>query len=389
MRYFDKLDNFRSMEKAGYPDYVVNLRGDIVNIRTRHISYVATRSGSGLNIVKRNKSGESICWCTTSYMVAVAWCDEPEAVWKYSRYARQIKYAKIFFDELRSDFIRPIDHADQYNRQYYVSRAGYLVNSSTFTRTYGTNATSGYIQVALRDEGRSYSKGMHRLVADAFLDVDPALEKAGWDKTNLYIGHINGNKHDNRVENLEWVTPAENTKRDKDAGCIIPKMSEAQLENVFILLSALKTDKEINETLHIPIPTICDIRRRRYEKYDTPNYTWPRTTAEVNKIRKDKLYSQILEKYNSGAGRSIICEELKIPIHVVNNCLSECKDKITREVRSRKPAMTMEQLNQAVEMFRQGKSNSEIAKVLDVDRGCIETFRNRRSFVKEFLEVEW
>ena len=47
--------------------------------------------------------------------------------------------------------------------------------------------------------------------------------------------------------------------------------------------------------------------------------------------------------------------------------------------------MTMEQLNQAVEMFRQGKSNSEIAKVLNVERGSIETFRNRRSFVN----VEW
>ena len=48
MKYFDRLDNFRSMEKAGYPDYVVNLRGDIVNLKTGHISYAATRSGSGL-----------------------------------------------------------------------------------------------------------------------------------------------------------------------------------------------------------------------------------------------------------------------------------------------------------------------------------------------------
>lgn len=389
MRYFDKLDKFRSMEKAGYPDYVVNLRGDIVNTRTRHISYTASRDGVGLNIVKRDKNGESIYWCTTSYMVAVAWCDEPESMWKYSRYARQIKYAKIFFDELRSDYIRPIDMRDQYDRWYYVSRAGYLVNSSTFTRLYGTNSTSGYIQVSLRDDGHHIVRYMHRLVADAFLDVDPALKKAGWDKTNLYIDHINCNKHDNRVENLEWVTPAENTKRAHKTGCVIPKMTEAQLENVFIMLSALKTDKEINETLHIPIPTICDIRRRRYEKYDTPNYTWPRTTAEVNKIRKDKLYNQILEKYNSGTGRSIICKELNIPISVVDNCLSERKSDVTREMRTLRPAMTMEQLNQAVEMFRQGKSNSEIAKTLNVERGSIETFRNRRSFVKEFLDVEW
>lgn len=206
MRYFDKLDNFRSMEKAGYPDYVVNLRGDIVNVRTGHISYAATRNGSGLNIVRRDKNDESIHWCTTPYMVAVAWCDEPESMWKYSRYARQIKYARIFFDELRSDFIRSVNYTDQYNRQYYVSRAGYLVNSSTFTRIYGTNSTNGYIEVMLHNEDHTYIKRINRLIADAFLDVDPTLEKAGWDKTNLYIDHINCNKHDNKVENLKWVT---------------------------------------------------------------------------------------------------------------------------------------------------------------------------------------
>lgn len=206
MRYFDRLDNFRSMEKAGYPDYVVNLQGDIVNLRTGHISYAATRSGSGLNIVKRDKNGESTHWCTTPYIVAVAWCDEPEAMWKYSRYARQIKYARIFFDELRSDFIRPVNHTDQYNRQYYVSRAGYLVNSSTFTRLYGFNSTDGYILVMLHDESHAHCKSVHRLVADAFLDVDPTLEKAGYDKTNLYVDHINHIKHNNKVENLKWVT---------------------------------------------------------------------------------------------------------------------------------------------------------------------------------------
>ena len=60
MKYFDRLDNFRSMEKAGYPDYVVNLRGDIVTVRTGDMSYAATRSGGGQNMVKRVKNSECI-----------------------------------------------------------------------------------------------------------------------------------------------------------------------------------------------------------------------------------------------------------------------------------------------------------------------------------------
>ena len=280
MRYFDKLDKFRSMEKAGYPDYVVNLRGDIVNTRTRHISYAATRDGVGLNIVKRDKSGESICWCTTSYMVAVAWCDEPEAMWKYSRYARQIKYAKIFFDELRSDFIRPTVIRDQYDRWYYVSRAGYLVNSSTFTRVYGTNSTSGYIQVSLRDDGQHITRYMHRLVADAFLDVGPDLEKNGWDKTNLYVDHINCNKHDNRVENLEWVTPAENTKRAHKTGCVIPKMSEAWFPVVEKAGRPGLGQLDGAESF-LPGPVDCRLQRRPLQPLSRGNEPGPRIPGQA------------------------------------------------------------------------------------------------------------
>ena len=42
---------------------------------------------------------------------------------------------------------------------------------------------------------------VHRLVANAFL----------W-ASNLLVNHKNGNKKDNRVENLEWVTASENCK---------------------------------------------------------------------------------------------------------------------------------------------------------------------------------
>jgi hypothetical protein len=62
----------------------------------------------------------------------------------------------------------------------------------------------GYVQACLCRNNKSIQKDVHRLVAEAFLP-EPA--------PGLQIDHINGIKSDNRVSNLEWVTPQENTLR--------------------------------------------------------------------------------------------------------------------------------------------------------------------------------
>jgi len=61
---------------------------------------------------------------------------------------------------------------------------------------------SGYLQVCLCRDGKRSYKYVHRLVAIAFLGDHPGYE----------INHRNGDKTDNRVENLEWVTAAQNTR---------------------------------------------------------------------------------------------------------------------------------------------------------------------------------
>lgn len=60
----------------------------------------------------------------------------------------------------------------------------------------------GYFDVALYKNGKPYYLRIHRLVLHAFVGRPPT----GKPQTN----HINGNKQDNRLENLEWVSASEN-----------------------------------------------------------------------------------------------------------------------------------------------------------------------------------
>lgn len=61
----------------------------------------------------------------------------------------------------------------------------------------------GYYICYLSVDWKHYTKWVHNLVAEAFIP-NPENKRT--------VNHKNGDKHDNRVENLEWATDSENCK---------------------------------------------------------------------------------------------------------------------------------------------------------------------------------
>jgi hypothetical protein len=59
----------------------------------------------------------------------------------------------------------------------------------------------GYLRLRVTLDRKKYVYKMHRLVATAFVPNPYGKEQ---------VNHINGDKHDNRADNLEWVTNREN-----------------------------------------------------------------------------------------------------------------------------------------------------------------------------------
>jgi len=127
--------------------------------------------------------------------------------------------------------IRSVDKVDSANR----FRRG-KIKSSAITR-------KGYEQVCICVDGRQLSCKVHRLVAITFLDNDDKLTQ---------VNHIDRNKLNNRVDNLEWCDQSHNQRHafkhglQNNCGDNHPQ-SKLTANEVLKIVSLLKEGSTIKE----------------------------------------------------------------------------------------------------------------------------------------------
>lgn len=175
---------------------------------------------------------------------------------------------------------------------YVITEQGEIKNINTGNILTWKKEKNGYYRVSLmKKQGGTTLISIHRLVLSLFNPID------NW-KT-LQVNHKDGNKKNNNLNNLEWVTAKENIAHSIANGLTsfeylkgektnFAHYTEEDAKTVIELLKTNQyTDKEISLITGLPVRSfIAKIRRKETWKYLTKDIDTPLGKAE----RKNFIY---------------------------------------------------------------------------------------------------
>ena len=126
--------------------------------------------------------------------------------------------------------------------------------------TYGHEVNSGYRAVHIGDR----TIVVHRLVCMAFKFIE---------NFDMYeVNHIDFNRQNNRIENLEWVTKSQNVQHSKNRTNLKCNEPVAQLILDGVLVAIYGTMKQAAADIDISVASILNVCEGRSQK--SKGYKW-------------------------------------------------------------------------------------------------------------------
>lgn len=154
-----------------------------------------------------------------------------------------------------------------------------MIIKSFLSPIQGGKTGDGYFFSTLMGKDRKQRRRfIHRLVAFAFLE-NPEGKST--------VNHKDGNKKNNHVDNLEWVTPSENIKHSFRLGLNKPKKGETNSQaklnfataNVIREMAKTTSNRQIAKIFHVSRSTIDNIVHNKI-------YTEDLSTLLIEEARK-------------------------------------------------------------------------------------------------------
>lgn len=182
-------------------------------------------------------------------------------------------------------FGEKIEWVSGFEELYMITSFGVVVSSAKIQNGYKEIAKKqiidnrGYYRVSLGKDGLKITKKVHRLVAEAFIP-NPNKYKE--------VNHIDGNKLNNHVDNLEWCTRSHNVLHAFNNGLMVSPKGEDVYnsiltnEQVSEIYTSKLSAKDISAKLGVKICNVYDIRTNRSWTHITKDLTLFKEYANEN-----------------------------------------------------------------------------------------------------------
>ena len=157
---------------------------------------------------------------------------------------------------------------------YEVSNLGRVRNITTGKVLKGYADGWGYLQVKLFKAGKGYHKKIHRLVAEAFLENPDKLPE---------VNHIDEDKANNAVSNLEWCTHEYNnnygTRNERIGKAMLGKQNALGNKNskpVRCLETGetFKSARDAAKKYNLEIFSVCHAANPNHTQKTAGGFTW-------------------------------------------------------------------------------------------------------------------
>lgn len=161
--------------------------------------------------------------------------------------------------ERRMILVKEWKPIEGYEGNYEISNYGSVRNVISGRELKALPLRKGYLSVNLSKNGKVKRFTIHRLVAKHFLYVT--------DPDSMVVNHINGNKQDNNLGNLEWTTIKMNTIHAVETGLFkikgvdnpMSKLSEQDILDIRTLYKKGYYLREIAPQFNVSEVTISNV----------------------------------------------------------------------------------------------------------------------------------
>jgi len=122
-------------------------------------------------------------------------------------------------------------------KNYEVSNAGVVRNINKKNPLEPKPGTNGYkkVCIAMGKGQKGVTKEVHRIVAETFKpNTVPGL----------VVDHIDGDKQNNHIDNLQWVTQKQNMQKATRKSTNEPRLTESQIDEI---VQSRKDGKSFNK----------------------------------------------------------------------------------------------------------------------------------------------